>query len=142
MLGNKELGCIIDGLNFNIHNERQLLRAVQEGIVYAFKYGMEIMQGIGVTAKTIRAGNANMFFSPLFREALASVTGATIELYDTDGSAGAAKGAGVGAGIYKTPEEALSSLKRIATIEPNTSLSDEYLNAYQRWKNVLIAKSS
>ena len=137
ILSNKELGCVIDGINFNIHNEQHLLRAAQEGIVYAFKYGMEIMQSIGVTSKTIRAGNANMFLSPLFREILSSVTNATIELYDTDGSAGSAKGAGVGAGIYKSPEEALQSLKRIKTIEPNKSLSEEYLKTYQRWKKVL-----
>jgi xylulokinase len=136
-LGNRELGCIIDGINFNIHNERHLLRAVQEGIVYSFKYGMEIMQGIGIAPKTIRAGNANMFLSPLFREALATISGAAIELFDTDGAAGAAKGAGVGAGIYKTPEEALSSLKRIATIEPNPAYEEAYKEAYQRWKAVL-----
>ena len=140
MLGNKEPGCIIDGLNFNIHNGRHLLRAAQEGIVFAFQYGMEIMQSIGITPKTVRAGNANMFLSPLFREALATIADATIELYDTDGAAGAAKGAGVGAGIYKTPEEALSSLIRIATIEPNASLKEEYQKAYQRWKKVLDNK--
>ena len=137
MLGNKELGCIFNGINFNIHNERHLLRAVQEGIVYSFKYGIEIMQSIGINPKTIRAGNANMFLSPLFRESLATVTGAAIELFDTDGSVGAAKGAGIGAGIYKTPEEAFSSLKRIATIEPNPSIKEEYQKAYQNWKNVL-----
>ena len=137
MLGNTEPGCVFDGLNFNIHHERHLLRAVQEGIVFSFKYGIEIMQEIGINPKTIRAGNANMFYSPLFREALATITGAVIELFDTDGAAGAAKGAGVGAGVYNTPEEALSSLKRIATIEPDTSLKEEYQKAYQRWKNVL-----
>jgi len=95
------------------------------------------MQGIGIDPKTIRAGSANMFLSPLFREALATVTDATIELFDTDGAAGAAKGAGVGAGIFQTPEEALSSLKRIATIEPDPSQKEEYNQAYQRWKSVL-----
>jgi len=138
MLGNKELGCVFDGLNFNIHHKPHILRAAQEGIVYSFKYGIEIMQEIGINPRTIRAGNANMFLSPLFREALATITGANIELYDTDGAAGAAKAAGVGAGIYSSPEEALSSLKRITTIEPNPSLTDEYQKAYQRWKNVLI----
>ena len=137
ILGNKELGCMFNGINFNIHNERHLLRAIQEGIVYSFKYGIEIMQDIGIDPKTIRAGNANMFMSPLFREALATVTGAVIELFDTDGAAGAAKGAGVGAGIYKTHEEAFSSLKRIDTIEPNQSLKEEYQKAFQTWKNVL-----
>ena len=137
MLGNNDFGCVFDGLNFNIHQERHLLRAVQEGIVFSFNYGIKIMQEIGLDPKNIRAGNANMFLSPLFREALATITGATIELYDTDGAAGAAKGAGVGAGIYQTPEEALSSLKRIVTIEPNLSLNEEYQKAYQRWEIAL-----
>jgi xylulokinase len=137
MLDNRELGCVFDGLNFNIHNERHLLRAAQEGIVFSFKYGIEIMKNIGIDPKTIRAGNANMFLSPLFREALATVIGATIELFDTDGAAGAAKAAGVGAKVFQSPEEALSSLKRIATIEPIPSLQEEYQKAYQRWKNVL-----
>jgi xylulokinase len=137
MLGNREPGCVFDGLNFNIHHERHLLRAAQEGIVYSFKYGIEVMQSIGIDPKTIRAGNANMFLSPLFREALATITGAAIELFDTDGAAGAAKGAGVGAGIYKTPAEALSSLKRIETIAPNLSEKEAYEKAYQRWKDVL-----
>jgi xylulokinase len=137
MLGNREPGCIFDGLNFNIHHERHLLRAMQEGIVYSFKYGIEVMQSIGIDPKTIRAGNANMFLSPLFREALATVTGASIELFDTDGAVGAAKGAGVGAGVFKTPDEALSSLKRIETIAPNPSEKEAYEKAYQRWKGVL-----
>jgi xylulokinase len=137
MLGNREPGCVFDGLNFNIHHERHLLRAAQEGIVYSFKYGIEIMQGIGIDPKIIRAGNANMFLSPLFRDALATITGATIELFDTDGAAGAAKGAGVGAGIYKSPAEALSSLKKIETIAPDPSEKEAYNRAYQRWKGVL-----
>ncbi len=137
MLGNKELGCVFDGINFNIHNEKHILRAVQEGIVFSFKYGIEIMQSIGIDPEIIRAGNANMFLSPLFREALATITGATIELFDTDGAAGAAKGAGVGAGIYKTPGEALGSLKRIETISPNPTQKEAYEKAYGIWKNLL-----
>ena len=137
VLNNREPGCVFAGLNFNIHQERHLLRAAQEGIVFSFKYGVEVMQSIGIDPKTIRAGNANMFLSPLFREALATITGATIELFDTDGAAGAAKGAGVGVGIYKTPEEALSSLKRIETIAPNPSQKEAYEKAYQKWKDVL-----
>ena len=137
MLGNRELGCVFEGINFNIHNERHLLRATQEGIVFSFKYGIEVMQGLGIDPKTIRAGNSNMFLSPLFRKGLATITDATIELFDTDGAAGAAKAAGVGAGIYQTPEEALATLKRIEVIEPDTSQKDEYEKAYQKWKKVL-----
>jgi len=137
MLGNGEPGCVFGGINFNVHNNSHILRAVQEGIVYSFRYGIDVMRGIGVVPQTIRAGNANMFLSPLFREALATVTGSVIELFDTDGAAGAAKGAGAGAGVYKTPEEALLSLKRIETIEPNCCLKDEYEEAYGRWKGML-----
>jgi xylulokinase len=140
MLGNRETGCIFDGLNFNIHTENHVLRAAQEGIVFAFRYGTDIMRSIGIRPATIRAGNANMFLSPLFRTALATVTDTVIELFDTDGAAGAAKGAGVGAGIYKTPEESLSSLKRIAVIEPDTLLQAHYEKAYNRWENLLDAK--
>ncbi len=137
MLGNKEPGGVIGGINFNIHNQKHVLRATQEGIVFAFKYGMEIMQNIGIDPKTIRAGNANMFLSPIFRNTLASITGASIELFDTDGSAGAAKGAGVGAGIFKTPAEALSSLQRIETITPDVSRKEQYEKAYAKWKKLL-----
>lgn len=112
ILQNKEIGASIHGINYNRHDRYHLMRAAQEGIVFSFKYGMEIMQGIGIDIRTIKAGHANMFLSPIFRDTLAGVTEATIELYDTDGSVGAAKGAGIGAGIYKSTEEAFSSLKK------------------------------
>jgi len=137
MLGNKEPGAAFCGLNFNIHKTSHLLRAVQEGVAFSFKYGMEVMQSVGIDPKTIRAGNANMFLSPLFREALATTTGAVIELFDTDGAAGAAKGAGVGAGFFKTPEEAMSTIQRIETVQPDPSLTKAYQEAYQRWKEAL-----
>ncbi|MCI6550606.1 MAG: FGGY family carbohydrate kinase, partial [Prevotella sp.] len=101
VLENREVGCSIHGLDFNRHGKAHLLRAAQEGIVFSFCYGMEIMREMGMDIRKIHAGRANMFLSPLFRETLATVSGATIELYETDGSVGAAKGAGIGCGIYK-----------------------------------------
>lgn len=132
MLCNKEMGCSLHGINFNIHHKAHLLRAAQEGIVFSFMYGMEIMQEMGMEIKKIHAGHANMFLSPIFRETLAGVSGATIELFDTDGSVGAAKGAGIGAGIYKSTEEAFATLRKIETIEPQHQ--DEYKEAYARWR--------
>lgn len=137
ILQNKEVGASIHGLNYNRHDRYHLMRAAQEGIVFSFKYGMEIMQGIGIDIRTIKAGHANMFLSPIFRDTLAGVTEATIELYDTDGSVGAAKGAGIGAGIYKSTEEAFSSLKKIQVIEPDTRNVEAYKEAYARWKNIV-----
>jgi len=138
ILQNKEIQSSIHGLNFNIHNNASLARAAQEGVAFSFKYGMDIMQEIGMDTRTIRAGNANMFLSPIFRDTLAGVTSATIELYDTNGSVGAALGAGVGAGIYNSPEEALSCLQKIEVVEPDLSCREQYLDAYNKWKTQLI----
>ena len=137
VLENREIGCSVNGLNFNKHNKAHLVRAAQEGIVFSFCYGMEIMQQMGMDIKKIHAGKANMFLSPLFRNTLAGVSGATIELYDTDGSVGAAKGAGIGAGIYKNSEEAFATLEKLEVIEPDMALRAEYLSAYDVWKKTL-----
>lgn len=140
VLENKEIGCSISGLNFNKHSKAHLVRAAQEGIVFSFCYGMEVMQQMGMDIKNIHAGKANMFLSPLFRDTLAGVSGATIELYDTDGSVGAAKGAGIGAGIYKDNKEAFATLEKLAVIEPNEQLRKDYLAAYSCWKERLLSQ--
>lgn len=137
MLENKEIGCSIHGVNFNLHGKHHIIRAAQEGIVFSFKYGIDIMERMGIPVQKIHAGHANMFLSPIFRETLAGITGATIELYDTDGSVGAAKGAGMGAGIYKDNNDAFASLEKLAVIEPNLKYRAEYDEAYARWKEAL-----
>ncbi len=137
VLENSEVGCSIHGMNFNKHNRAHVIRAAQEGIVFSFCYGMEVMRGMGMDISKIHAGRANMFLSPLFRDTLASTSGATIELYETDGSVGAAKGAGMGCGIYRDNNEAFASLKRLAVIEPDTARASQYQEAYARWKQML-----
>jgi len=133
ILENKETGCSIHGINFNIHNQSDMLRAAQEGIVFSFQYGMEIMKNMGMDIRVIRAGNANMFLSPIFAQTLANASGATIELLDTDGAAGAARGAGMGIGYYHSNNEAFASLKKLKTIEPNVRETEETKEAYERW---------
>jgi xylulokinase len=137
VLCNREISSSVNGVNFNIHTDAHVLRAAQEGVVFSFSYGMEIMKEVGIDPQVIRAGEANMFLSPVFRDTLAGVSGATIQLYETDGSVGAAKGAGIGAGIYKTPQEAFTSLQCKAAIEPNREHKQAYADAYGRWKEVL-----
>lgn len=140
ILENREVGCSINGLNFNLHGKQHLIRAAQEGIVFSFKYGIDIMESMGIPVQKIHAGHANMFLSRIFRETLAGVTGAVIELYDTDGSVGAAKGAGIGAGIYKDHNEAFATLEKLAVIEPDNNHCTEYSEAYARWKAALEKK--
>ncbi len=135
LLQNRDTGCSIHGVNFNRHGRPQLVRAAQEGIVFSFQYGIEVMEKMGLKVNKIHAGLANMFQSKVFRDTLAGVSGATIELYNTEGSAGAAKGAGIGAGIYRNPAEAFSTLERLSVITPDHE--EEYKAAYQRWKSYL-----
>ncbi len=137
VLENKEIGCTVTGLSFNKHTSAHIVRAAQEGIVFSFCYGMEIMQQMGMNIKKIHAGKANMFLSDIFRQTLAGVSGATIELYDTDGSVGAAKGAGIGVGIYKDNNEAFATLDKLMVIEPDENKRAEYLHAYSEWKSQL-----
>ena len=139
-LGNAELGARIQGLEFNSHTSAHLLRAAQEGIVFALKYSFDIMQEMGLKISKVKAGKANMFLSPVFREAFANTTGASVELYNTDGSVGAARGAGIGAGIYGSTDEAFTGLQQIDMIEPKPELQSDYEAAYQHWLSVLQAQ--
>lgn len=136
VLENRNIGSQIHGLNFNIHKKEHIFRAVQEGIVFSLFYGMQIMKEVGIQIKVIKAGNANMFLSKVFRETLANLSGAIIELFDTNGSVGAARGAGVGFGFYKNYNEAFESLGIIDVIEPVTD-NNTYLNSYNNWLSVL-----
>lgn len=136
VLENQLVGGHLQGLNFNTHSSAHVFRAAQEGIVFALNYGLQVMQQMGVETQTVRAGHANLFLSPLFREAFANTTGATIELYDTDGAQGAARAAGIGVGIYDTTS-AFEGLTQIATVEPNEDLRDSYGESYALWEQAL-----
>ena len=137
VLENRAPGCSMHGINFNCHTRAHLVRAAQEGITFAFKYGIEVMEQMGMEVTKIHAGLANMYLSPIFRQTLANVTGATINLYDTDGSIGAARGAGIGAGIYKDTTEAFATLQKLATIEPKAEEVATTMEAYERWKGTI-----
>lgn len=136
VLQNRQTGCSLHGINFNIHRRPHVYRAAQEGIAFALNYGIEIMEGLGLKVDTIHAGLANMYLSPVFRSTIAGVTGAAISLFDTDGATGAAIGAAIGAGHYASAEEAFAHLKPIATEEPPAH-RQPYADAYGAWKECL-----
>ncbi|MEN8137079.1 MAG: FGGY family carbohydrate kinase [Bacteroidota bacterium] len=132
---NSEPGASVHNLNFNIHTQGHLIRATQESIAFSFKYGMEIMEKVGINTSVIRAGLSNMFLSPIFAETLSNISGAKIELYDTDGSQGAARAAGFGGGYFESLDNAFGEMEKLKTIEPK---KDERLEeAYNNWKNKL-----
>jgi xylulokinase len=137
MLNNKNVGASLNGLDLNRHSRSHLSRAVQEGIVYALGYGFEIMNGLGIQSNVIRAGQANMFLSEIFCDAFVNVTGAELELYNTDGSQGAARGAGVGIGYYASPDEAFTSLACIKQFAPDSRKQSQYHEFFSTWKSIL-----
>jgi xylulokinase len=136
-LANQNIAASLHGLEFNLHTQAHLLRAAQEGIVFAMNYGIEIMRQMGLRLTTVKAGHANMFLSPVFAEAFANTAGTRLELYKTDGAQGAARGAGIGAGIYRNFAEAFIGLEAIKTVEPNPKIFGLYQETYQKWLRVL-----
>ena len=134
VLSNTSSHARLVGIDLVRHGRGHILRAIQEGIAFSFRYGIDIMKNLGLKPDVIRAGKANMFLSPLFRSTLASLCDSRIELFDTDGSLGAARGAALGAGIYKSAPEAFSSLTRLDVIEPEAAWKQPLEDAYARWK--------
>ncbi len=137
ILKNKQVDAHLFGLNLLKHDKRHILRAGQEGIVSALTYGFNIMKDMGLNLNTVKAGKANMFLSPIFREAFVNMNQVSLELYDTDGSQGAARGAGVGAGWYPSVKDAFVGLEKVASQDPDARLQEVYAEVYQRWQSHL-----
>ena len=135
MLQNKLIGGHFHNLDFNIHTTAHMVRSVQEGIAFAFRYGLDIMRENGIDPVVIRAGKTNLFLSDVFTQSFVNTTNVEVEFYEGDGSFGAAIGAGIGAGIYKDAATACSNRKPISLIKPRHT--DAYDNLYERWKELL-----
>jgi xylulokinase len=135
MLGNQLLQSHIHQIDFNVHGPAHLFRAAQEGIAFAFRYGVDIMRENGMQPSVIRAGKANMFLSDVFTNCFVNATNIPVELHDCDGSVGAAKGAGIGVAFYKSPKDAFSNAVPIDLVEPTQSKLYDQL--YNEWKELI-----
>ncbi|MBY0482321.1 MAG: carbohydrate kinase, partial [Chitinophagaceae bacterium] len=138
MLENKTVDAHILQINLNQHTQAHLFRAAQEGIAFAFRWGLDILRENGVSPTIIRAGKANMFLSDVFTQAFVDTTQTAVELFETDGSVGAAIGAAMGMGIYESAREAFQHKEPLALIEPKQQSVYEHL--YQEWKSCLITQ--
>lgn len=134
VLENKEPGASMEGLHFNRHHVGHILRAAQEGIVFALQYGIEVMQQMGLDVSRVRAGHANMFLSDVFATAFTNTAGCALELYNTDGAVGAARAAGLGAGIFSTPAACFSGMEVVKSYVTDPGLQQTYGDAYTKWK--------
>lgn len=132
MLGNKAPGAKINNLQFNRHHRAHFYRAALEGIAFSFVYGMGILQEMGLNLQVMRAGNDNLFQSAIFSGTISNLLGSRIEVLETTGAIGAAKAAGVAAGIYSSIREAMIGNQLVTAYEP-TKNNDSYQEAYQQW---------
>jgi len=139
MLNNELIGVHFHNIDLNLHTQAHIFRAVQEGIASAFRYGVDIMRENGMSPTVIRAGKANLFLSDVFAQTFVNATGILVELYNNDGSVGAALGAGIGAEIFSSPQEAFKQMQPLQLIEPNT---DAFEPVYQEWKDLLLKQLS
>ena len=135
MLNNRIVGGHFFNLDFNLHSAAHMVRAVQEGIAFSFRYGLDIMRENGIDPTVIRAGESNLFLSEVFTHSFANVNNVTIEFYEGDGSFGAAVGAGIGAGIYKSAAEAMKNRKTKKIVTPKDNVKFDVL--YEQWKDLL-----
>jgi xylulokinase len=134
---NKTLGGSFKHLDFNRHQSAEIIRAAQEGIAFSMVYGIELLGNVGVKPKKLKAGQANMYLSDLFTQAIVNASGASVELLDSDGAFGAALGSGAGIGYYSNEEEAVDRIKVLNILEPDNKLKTAYDDAYGVWKNNL-----
>lgn len=134
VLENRMTGAEIVGIDLNRHSTAHLLRATQEGVAFSFRYGIDIMHKMGLKPNVIRAGKANLFLSNVFTQTLSTLVDARIELFDTNGALGAARGAALGAGYYKSRKEAFASLQRLETITPSATDRTILEERYHAWK--------
>ncbi len=135
MLDNKEVGTRILNLNLNRHSKAHLCRAALEGIAFAFVYGIEIMKSDGIKATVMKAGNDNLFRSALFSNAIATLTGQDIEIYNTTGAIGAARACAIPEKGYDTFSSFMEH-DYIKTYHPTEHKTD-YQKAYEKWKHEL-----
>ncbi|MCC6410776.1 MAG: carbohydrate kinase [Saprospiraceae bacterium] len=133
MLQNRPCGARVLGLDVNRHSRAHLLRAGLEGIACAFRYGVDIMRENGLEPRVLRVGPDNLFRSAVFSQSIADLCKVRIDVVAGNGAWGAAVGAGYGAYIYHSHQEALGEVKAEKTYEPQ----DDSEALYSSWKSQL-----
>jgi xylulokinase len=134
---NRNLGAQLRNLDFNRHGLGHMVRAAQEGIVFSLNQGFDVLKGLGGSADVVRVAKGNMFLSEVFTKAFANTTGAVVELFETDGAEGAARGAALGCGYYSSAQDAFKGLTRQGVVEPEQAQIARYQDAYQQWAKLL-----
>src|SRR5512137_2392529 len=118
------------------HTKAHLVRAVLEGVSFGLRDSLELIKSLGVPITQVRASGGGAR-SPLWRQIQADVFGAELVLVNvTEGAAyGAALLAGVGAGAFRSVEEAVNATVKVtdrtAPIAANAQAYEKLYPAYR-----------
>ena len=140
MLSNKAIEGHMSNIDFNRHSLGHIIRATLESVAFAFVYGINILQDMGLTMEVIKVSNDNMFQSKIFSQTIASILGIEIQVLNTSGAMGAARAAGVHIGAFKSVENAFSKVKSERVYKPQGNQL-EYKEAYNKWLKLLHSKT-
>ena len=121
------------------HGQAHFARGVLEGIVFEIKRHIEAFETLqGKPTEVIRViGSAAQ--NRLWLEIRASVLGRPLELtrHSDMVTLGTALVAGLGAGIYQDPQEAVEATFKVReTFEPNPEWQKTYADVYERYKHI------
>jgi len=124
-----------------MHQRRDLLRAVMEGVTYSLKDCLGVLNGMGVDPEQMLAcGGGGK--SPLWRQMLADVFNCPVATtVNTEGPAlGVAILAGVGAGLYPSVQEACRAMIHVnAPQNPIEENVPQYAKVYEVFQKIYPA---
>lgn len=120
------------------HTKAHLTRAVLEGVAFSLRDSLEIFKESGAEISSVRLGGGGAK-SKLWRQIQADVYNKSVEIIEADEGAafGAAILAGVGAGAWKTVDEACEKTIHVTEkIEPNAASVEKLNRNYEAYKTL------
>lgn len=112
-----------------------------EGVAFGLRDSVEILRGMGLRIVQVRASGGGAR-SPLWRQILADVFDTeVVTMTVTEGAAyGAALLAGVGAGVFRTVDDACEQTVRVLTrVEPSPRTRAVYDSHYNTYRDLYPA---
>ena len=126
------------------HTKAHVFRAVLEGVAFSLKDSFSIFEEMKVPVNHVRLGGGGAR-SPLWRKIQADTYGYPVEIVAAEEGAayGAALLAGVGAGVWKTVDDACDAVVRVVTrIEPDQNDRGTLGRQYERYRRLYPALRS
>ncbi|HET7027265.1 MAG TPA: FGGY family carbohydrate kinase [Candidatus Limnocylindrales bacterium] len=122
-------------------NRAVLARAVLEGVAFAIRSQLELLASAGAPPTELRISGGDTRFAT-WNRIKADVTGLPVRVVRGDAAAaGVAMLAGIGTGIYTSPDEAIRCCVRFEpSIEPDPDVARRYTDAHAAWRELAASR--